>query len=246
MRLVLHPLPQPDNKGEYRTLQLMGDSKRARNGTDRYPNFDMLRLLLALEVMFGHVAIFIFNRKDTPWYFNPVPAFVGISGFLVLASLERTPSYLRFLWKRVCRVVPAFLVALLLVALLLGRERLLGSLETYLTLGMRPDPKGDAALWSLSAEEILYGFMAVLFALGAYRAKLPIWALFVVALIGIPFLLRNENPLAERIGWLVPAFLCGSLCYIYRDALRRWPAWIWPIPIVVISVFLPTAETYPN
>lgn len=65
----------------------------------RYPNFDLLRLLLALEVVVVHA----WNETDPNFnwsgFIMAVPAFLAISGFLVLKSYEESNSWRSFAKK---------------------------------------------------------------------------------------------------------------------------------------------------
>jgi len=87
--------------------------------------FDHLRLLAAALVVAHHARVL---NGAAPWMigWGPDPGALGvgiffiISGYLVTASLRRTPGVGAFLAKRVLRIAPGLLVALALTALLLG------------------------------------------------------------------------------------------------------------------------------
>jgi peptidoglycan/LPS O-acetylase OafA/YrhL len=212
-----------------------------------YPNFDLLRLLLALEVMLIH---FTHGGRTAVnhWAINPVPAFVAISGFLILRSFEHSSSWVHFAWKRLCRVGPAFAVTISIVAIFLGVNTLPDTLMTYFTFGTRWYPLSqDRALWSLSVEEVLYALLAIGFALGLYRRKWPVWAWVVCGVTIMPLLLLR-SPSAqiqpyepfdafERIAWVSVCFPIGSLVYIYRKHLTRFNCWLWLIPLAVCIVW---------
>ena len=95
---------------------------RPRSATN---GFDHLRLLAAALVVAHHARVL---NGATPWMigWGPDPGALGvglffvISGYLVTASLRRTPGVGAFLAKRVLRIAPGLLVALLLTALVLG------------------------------------------------------------------------------------------------------------------------------
>lgn len=73
-----------------------------------YPNFDWLRLLLAAQVVAIHCGI------SPTVFINPVPAFLAISGFVVLGSMERRPLP-HFFISRALRVLPLLGVSFLAV-----------------------------------------------------------------------------------------------------------------------------------
>lgn len=87
--------------------------------------FDHLRLIAAALVVVHHARVL---NGAAPWMigFGPDPGSLGvgiffvISGYLVTASLRRTLGVGAFLAKRVLRIAPGLLAALLLTALVLG------------------------------------------------------------------------------------------------------------------------------
>lgn len=71
-------------------------------------NFDILRLIAAYQVLFGH-AVDHFDLKSIPFsgYFPGVPIFFVISGFLISASWERSSSLSVYFKNRLLRIYPA-------------------------------------------------------------------------------------------------------------------------------------------
>src|SRR5579871_2393284 len=118
----------------------------------RYPLFDILRLVLALEVVSGH----LFAPERVP----AVAGFLAISGFLIPQSYRDSRSYGHFAWKRAVRILPALLAVLLAIALVGGLANSLLTLKYYLTFGFSA-PSWDDALWSLPFEEALYACLAI-------------------------------------------------------------------------------------
>jgi peptidoglycan/LPS O-acetylase OafA/YrhL len=104
----------------------------------RKNNFDLLRLLLALVVIFSHsYVIFYGTNKDIEPYMRinnntsdfgsvAVNWFFIISGFLITGSFKNSSSLKDYFAKRVLRIVPGFTVAFLLSIFLFGP---LGSLK---------------------------------------------------------------------------------------------------------------------
>jgi peptidoglycan/LPS O-acetylase OafA/YrhL len=96
------------------------DTGRAAN------NFDLLRLLAAILVIFAHS--FDLLKLPEPflsvvpagWGYVGVLIFFAISGFLVSRSWERDPRLISFAVKRALRLMPALVVALVVSALVLG------------------------------------------------------------------------------------------------------------------------------
>jgi peptidoglycan/LPS O-acetylase OafA/YrhL len=86
-------------------------------------NFDLIRLLAAVQVFIGHGFLFGFfphNRVYTATWFVPgVPVFFGMSGFLLLWSLERNADLPAYFKNRFLRLYPALWATMALTALIL-------------------------------------------------------------------------------------------------------------------------------
>lgn len=101
---------------------------RAEN--DRRNNFDFLRFLMASLVLFYHCYPLLgggakFHSERIASVAGlaagaAVDFFFIISGFLVTQSWQRTPQVQPFLWKRVLRIYPAFILVSLFCALVIG------------------------------------------------------------------------------------------------------------------------------
>jgi peptidoglycan/LPS O-acetylase OafA/YrhL len=97
----------------------------------RHNNFDALRLLAAVSVIFSHSFLIAEGTQKYEWLIRltgnqsilgltGVFVFFAISGFLVTQSFEETSDPLRFLAKRALRIFPGLFVAALLSALVLA------------------------------------------------------------------------------------------------------------------------------
>ncbi len=90
-------------------------------------NFDFLRLMFSFWVVYSH-AFPQTGQRYLDWLFRHsgqvtfskigVAGFFVISGYLVFQSMERSSTWLGFLWKRFLRLYPAFIVVLLLTVIL--------------------------------------------------------------------------------------------------------------------------------
>lgn len=92
----------------------------------RSNNFDFLRLVGALSVMFAH-AFALQGRPDSiPMVFGHplqtmgVILFFAISGYLITASFQRTRNPVTYLVARCLRIFPALVVVVVLTAYVLG------------------------------------------------------------------------------------------------------------------------------
>lgn len=114
----------------------------------RRNNFDALRLVAALSVIFSHSfliaegndahePLILLTGRQSILGLAGVFVFFAISGFLVTQSFEETHSPLRYLAKRALRIFPGLLVALFLSAFVLAPFVTSLPLSDYLR---RPEP----------------------------------------------------------------------------------------------------------
>lgn len=101
-------------------------SADTRDPVDRRNNYDVLRLVAALLVLYSHAFALTGHPEpsvpftDDTLGFDAVLIFFSLSGMLVTASWRREPRLLPFAWKRALRIVPGLLVCNVLAAYLLG------------------------------------------------------------------------------------------------------------------------------
>ncbi len=189
----------------------------------RMPLIDLTRLALAMSVMLSHT-VWQIKMWPVPAPVWAVASFLAISGYFVLQSYERSEGWRHFAIKRVLRVMPAFVVALMIVFFSQGWHSVWLALRTYLTLGTAGPPSSNGVLWSLALEEVAYAVLAVLFTLGAYKAKWPIWIAFFVSCCVVywahsrtlhtPAIYANIN--------VIPSFFAGNLIYVYREQMAKY------------------------
>lgn len=202
----------------------------------RYPNFDILRLLLAVEVAFVH----IWYTYDPNFSWNPyvqaVPAFLSVSGFLVLQSYSETGRWRDFLRKRALRLFPALIFSFCLCWVLLDGPTAYNSVLNWLTGGIYTLPyRANGPLWSLAWEELAYLALAALWAMGAYERPWTLWVLLIISVLVIA--LANFSPHIMTILFLAPAFFIGNLAFLYRNALLGVNGFFPWIALVVVIVF---------
>src|SRR6266446_2687017 len=115
---------------------------------DRHNNFDLLRLIAAVSVIFSHAFLLSENSQDhdplmmltggqTILGVVGVFIFFTISGYLVTQSFDATASPLVFLMKRALRIFPGLLLCLAVCVFVIG------PLVTQLPLAdyfWRPEP----------------------------------------------------------------------------------------------------------
>jgi peptidoglycan/LPS O-acetylase OafA/YrhL len=114
----------------------------------RANNFDALRLVAALAVIFSHAFLIaqgteandplnLLTGNQCMLGLTGVFIFFAVSGFLITQSYEQTRLPLSYLIKRVLRIFPAYLVVLVLTAFVLGPLVTTLPLADYL---QRPEP----------------------------------------------------------------------------------------------------------
>jgi peptidoglycan/LPS O-acetylase OafA/YrhL len=97
----------------------------------RHNNFDALRLVAAVSVMFSHAFLIADGSQKNEWLIRltgnqsilglcGVFVFFSISGFLVTQSFEQTGDPLRFMTKRALRIFPGLFAAALVSAFVLA------------------------------------------------------------------------------------------------------------------------------
>ncbi|WP_461485644.1 acyltransferase family protein, partial [Pedobacter sp.] len=156
---------------------------------DHRNNFDLIRLIAALQVLLlHHLAFFQFLDNDSTkllerfiWNFPGVNVFFIISGYLIFQSLERNSLKL-FIEKRFKRIYPALIICFFLTILLLLYFNSLSfkdvlSLDfgkwivAQLTIFQFYNPEivrdfgfspPNGALWTISVELQFYLFVAIL------------------------------------------------------------------------------------
>ena len=105
----------------------------------RANNFDLIRLLAALQVVVEHAIAHLrvdelHSMAVELWYLPGVPIFFVISGYLISLSWERAPSARQYAWNRILRIYPALWACLAF------------SIAVFLVAGVRPSA-GEFLPW---------------------------------------------------------------------------------------------------
>ena len=226
-----------------------------RSGTSDDNNYDLLRVMLALAVIISHAAPVVIGEgaqeplsgilNGTTLGDVAVGGFFAVSGYLVTASWRRSTA-LGYLQKRAARILPGFIVACAITALLACATSLnrTGSftctswwraVATTVTLrrpivcfaySANPYPmETNASLWTIKYEVGCYVATALLGLSGLLLAKrrIAIVLLFIgLAMAGV--LLDGGSfsraPLGNAIH-LAAFYVAGMAVYCFRDVLPR-------------------------
>jgi len=222
---------------------------------EHFNNFNALRLFLAVLVIVSHAFPLSYGGEEREPLIRmtagqdslggmAVSFFFLISGMLITASWLRSKSMQSYLFKRVLRIYPGFLVASAvsnLIALgfnpafrhtVLTRAWVYGFLHDLVFLGSwnmlqptafaaNPSPGINGSLWTISIEFGCYLLVAALglFCLFKRRYLILVFALGVwLFYVGKIFLGREAWRADSRF---LACFLIGMLCWLFRDRIVR-------------------------
>jgi peptidoglycan/LPS O-acetylase OafA/YrhL len=214
--------------------------------------FDYLRFALAISVVVWH-SVYISYGLDAdvalrtswprPLIYAILPAFFGMGGFLVTASLQRN-SIPAFMALRLSRIFPALCCDVVFAAFILGPLvtsvsladyfsdhlfwtyllNLVGYIHFHLPGVFLTNPSGsnvNAQLWTMPFEFISYGAIAALAVIGAIRR--PTLLLGLVGAFTAYAVYKDITQLSFSDGppgrYLVLACLWGTVLYVWRDRI---------------------------
>jgi peptidoglycan/LPS O-acetylase OafA/YrhL len=180
-------------------------------------NFDGLRLVFASMVVLFHIAI-LSKVPQFQWMLSAfsgvlaVQCFFFVSGFLVTMSCERSSTLLSYFKKRAARIAPAYVVVVVMAAVLLSLLSSLAPKEYFLSSGVRrylaynlllanfsapalpgvfesnPDMAVNGSLWTIKIEVAFYCAVPLILWLtrrfGAVRVSAVVFLVSMVWFLG--------------------------------------------------------------
>jgi peptidoglycan/LPS O-acetylase OafA/YrhL len=214
----------------------------ANSGAARLAGLDVLRGIAAGAVMIHHHGqyydVLYPGRASLPVDFFAghfgVELFFIISGFVILMTIERKGTVRAFAFARVVRLMPCFLVALVLATVILAVAPM-PPLDTptprrfLANLTMAPllldERVVDLPYWTLTYELVFYAGMALVLAFG--RVRSIEWFALVWMAIGMAYPLLVDPGPHRRVTILLMAyhsnfFVIGLCLYIIRAGRARW------------------------
>jgi peptidoglycan/LPS O-acetylase OafA/YrhL len=207
----------------------------------RVANYDVLRLCLALEVLAIH-CIRIPVMREFPLPLPPVPAFVALSGFLIPDSWSSSDGWRHFARKRLLRVLPAFVLSLVLVQGLFGAGALVATLASYVTLGLVQRVGSSAthngALWSLALEELLYTSHVLVRLARLWRPSTAV-ALYAATMVAW-FFVRHQDD--ARIFESASTYFAANVAWFHKERLLRLPTALLVVAFVVFVAISTSAD----
>lgn len=180
-------------------------------------NFNLIRLLAALAVIYGHAGVVVGSLQPDVFLRLVGYKFIGgvavdvffvLSGFLIAASAQSGQGVRYFVASRVLRIYPALLVCVVLSIVVLGTFYADGfdwlsastwryfwvngsALNTeYFLPGVfagRPDKAVNGSLWSIPVEVRMYVAVLVLHVLGVLARRAVFNALFLAGALLVFF-----------------------------------------------------------
>jgi peptidoglycan/LPS O-acetylase OafA/YrhL len=219
-------------------------------------NFLLLRFLAASLVAFSHSYDTLGPEGD---FLMRMPGNVGfnfgitavcmfffVSGFLVSGSYIRRRNLVTFVRSRALRIIPAYVVCIVLTALVVGTLCTTLSASEYLqdpatrdyvvtnlafnrlqwglpgVFSDNPHPDNvNASLWTLPGEVRMYLYVTVLGAIGLLSrrsiANIALIALFALGAAAPAWLPLLDYP--EHFLPLAALFAAGTFCYVNRDSI---------------------------
>lgn len=207
----------------------------------KYNNLNVIRLIGASLVLYGHSFVFLGLRE--PLFLSWLPLgplgvyiFFTISGYLITESWDRDPNLLRFFTRRALRIFPGLVICSLLSVLVLGPALTTLPLKDYfenqhtwgylrnitLYIGYylpgvfeanRVPNAVNGSLWSLPVEFFMYIVVAIVGFLRGNR-----WAIAALAVtsavITFFWAQRASQMLVVYASDLRQMFICGTYFWV--------------------------------
>jgi peptidoglycan/LPS O-acetylase OafA/YrhL len=218
----------------------------ATSGAGRLAGLDVLRGIAAGAVMIHHHGQYYDElypgRAPLPVDFFAghfgVELFFIISGFVILMTIERKATVRAFAVARVVRLMPCFLVALVLASVILAVAPMppldTPTVRRFLAnLTMAPllldERVVDLPYWTLTYELVFYAGMALVLALGRLRSIE--WFALAWMAIGVAYPVLVDPGPHRRVTILLMAyhsnfFVIGLCLYIVRAGRARAVTWV--------------------
>jgi peptidoglycan/LPS O-acetylase OafA/YrhL len=226
----------------------------------RANNFDFLRLFFALLVLYSHSYVLATgDQSRDPIVFLTrgqenggsiaVDSFFIISGFLITASFERSKTWFSYFKKRISRIYPGFLVAMLIAAVcvlpvsggaFLKRSGIGVILDFALqTATLREfhyvhafaanvyPNRINGSIWTVMYEFLCYIVLALFGLCGILRAnRILLGILLALMPVSLWFAISRSTVTGHHLVRFVPLFLAGVVFYRFRHRIQLRTLWI--------------------
>ena len=242
-------------------VAIPANAERISDATRRN-NFNFLRLFFAALVILSHSSELIDGDQRRELFIQlfqntisfgglAVDGFFLLSGYLIVQSWVMRPQVFQFLKKRVLRIYPAFIVASLVCALIVGPLGskpieyfshfqwlsffkdmfLLRAPTTPPVFEGLPYPVVNGAMWTISREFMCYLLVLLLGLAGAIKNR-RIWLVFSIGIFGVLVVSKFGHPielfgrqfnLTNPIIHLASFFFAGGCFYLFKDKIKFNP-----------------------
>ena len=182
----------------------------------RSNGFDLLRLIAAITVIYGH-AFIVAGSEDEPGVLGnkaatlAVKVFFLTSGFLITQSWMADPRILAFAMRRVLRIMPALICAVLLTTFVLGPIFSTLSPGAYLTNGSTWNYLWNIALYPMYSLPGVFDSNRYPVAVNGSLWTIPVE---VFMYLTVPFLVWR-NPKISSLGLAIVTVLMSVLGIYY-------------------------------
>jgi peptidoglycan/LPS O-acetylase OafA/YrhL len=214
----------------------------------RENNFNLIRLLLALLVIFGHSPELIDGNRHREWLTRifgtvsfgelAVDGFFLLSGYLIMQSWDSQPQAWAFLKKRLLRIYPGFIVASVTCAFIVGPlasvpSQYFGAFDAagfmtgLLLLDIpvvppvfegSPYANINGAMWTISREFSCYLFVLIAGVTGALRLRHFCLGVTALLFAVLAWFKLKNIPVMDMR--LASFFLSGACYYRYREHIK--------------------------
>jgi peptidoglycan/LPS O-acetylase OafA/YrhL len=219
------------------------------SSTRRENNFDILRLILAIVVVFFHAGGAISGSPELAWLPDvfsghlAVEGFFAISGFLIFASYERSHSLTDYFLKRAGRILPGYWLATifcLAIAFSEGCFHVGKFLVANLSFAnfIQPSIPGlwetnpgtnvvDGALWTLKIEVMFYLIVPLIVWLcRKTRRDAVLWTLFALSIVYRVVVAKHSETLALQLPGQLSFFMIGALIHYHQKFFYKYGWWL--------------------
>lgn len=229
---------------------------------ESHNNFSLLRLALALMVVFGHFKTLPGLSPATGFFGYAdfaVDAFFVVSGYLIASSYDKQPQLVGYGLRRFFRIYPLYLTVVLLQAaamLALLPEPLAHywpNAARYLAVNgvfanfmqydigglLQPlhNPGINPSLWTLKIEVGFYLVLPIVWWL-LRRWGVAVLVLVYLASTALAYWAQHygTDALAKQLPCQMRFFVIGIACYRYGDRLRLSPPVTWGLVAVLFAL----------
>lgn len=178
-------------------------------------NFNFMRLIFSIMVVYSHSFGLLSLTEPTilgrSFGNFAVHCFFALSGYLITISFVNSKGVTEFTYKRILRIVPAYIVAYFLGKILVSFcNRYIDNPVPYIING---------TVWTLSYEILAYAIIALIGFLGLLKAN-SIGSFWLAGWIAIIINYNNQSPTYQVIVPMLFLFLSGAFIAVNEKHIK--------------------------